>query len=327
MLRIGVLGAAKITRGALLSPARKIDDVSVVAVAARDPLRAETYARRHHIPVVFSSYEELLASDDIDAVYIPLPAALHGRWAIAALRAGRHVLVEKPFAANAEEAQIVAAVAGDTGLVAMEAFHSLYHPLVSQLRSILDSGVLGTLETASASFSVPIPPGRSIRWNESLGGGSLMDVGCYPLRLLQALFGYDATVLSATASCRGQIDTSLNARLAFPGIPHATVFSSMWSHRLLGSRLEVIGTDGVLRVGWPFTPQVGGKLHVRTATGRVTYPVDRGSTYGYQLNAFRDSIRSGTPIASPLAESVAMMRTIDELYEAAGMRRREPLRS
>jgi predicted dehydrogenase len=273
MLRIGVLGAAKITRGALLSPARKIDDVSVVAVAARDPLRAATYARRHHIPVVFSSYEELLASDDIDAVYIPLPAALHGRWAIAALRAGRHVLVEKPFAANAEEAQIVAAVAGDTGLVAMEAFHSL------------------------------------------------------PLRMLQALFGYDATVLSATASCRGQIDTSLNARLAFPGIPHATVFSSMWSHRLLGSRLEVIGTDGVLRVGWPFTPQVGGRLHVRTATGRVTYPVDRGSTYGYQLNAFRDSIRSGTPIASPLAESVAMMRTIDQLYEAAGMRRREPQRS
>ena len=324
-LRLGVLGAARITRSALLRPARALPDVSVDAVAARDPQRASAYATKHGIAKVHGTYDELLADPDLEAVYLPLPAALHGRWAIAALNAGKHVLVEKPFAANADEAQAVADAAAKADLVVMEAFHTLFHPVVDQLRGILQGGELGALQRATAMFCVPIPPGRDIRWNERLGGGALMDVGCYPVRMLQALFGYDATVAGAIATTRNGVDASMVATLAFPTLPSATVTASMWSRHVFGSRVEIVGDSGSLRVSWPYHPQAGGRIRLRSAAGTRTVKVDRGSTYGYQLDAFRDAVLLGKPPPSSLADSVAMMGLIDEIYRRAGLRPRQPI--
>src|SRR3954453_3465142 len=128
-LRIGILGAARIAPAALIKPARRVDEVEVAAVAARDRVKAERFASKHGIPTVHDSYESLLDDPTIDAIYNPLPNGLHGRWTIAALEAGKHVLCEKPFTANADEAEQVAEVEAATGLVAMEAFHYRYHPL------------------------------------------------------------------------------------------------------------------------------------------------------------------------------------------------------
>src|SRR5690606_14272022 len=124
---IGILGASRIAPTAVLKPAQQVSDVEIVAVAARDPQRAERYARKHGIPAVHTSYEALVADPTIDAIYNPLPNGLHGHWTIAALRQGKPVLCEKPFTANAEEAEAVKAVADETGLVVMEAFHWRYH--------------------------------------------------------------------------------------------------------------------------------------------------------------------------------------------------------
>ena len=124
VLRIGVLGAAKIAAGALIGPARRVPGVEVRAVAARDRGRADAFARRNRIPVVHRSYDELLADASIDAVYVPLPASLHARWTIAALEAGKHVLCEKPFAGNSAAAREVAAVAARSDRVVMEAYSS-----------------------------------------------------------------------------------------------------------------------------------------------------------------------------------------------------------
>src|SRR4051794_39249214 len=126
-LRIGTLGAARITPGALVRPAARRGDAVVVAVAARERQKAERFAGKHQIPTVHDSYRALLADPEVEAVYNPLPNGLHGYWTIAALEAGKHVLCEKPFTANAEEAEAVAAVAERTGLVVMEAFHWRYH--------------------------------------------------------------------------------------------------------------------------------------------------------------------------------------------------------
>src|SRR5262245_23108684 len=144
-LRIGVLGAAKIAPPAIVRPARAVNDVDVVAIAARDRDRALAFATKHHILKVHDSYSSLVDDPDIDAVYNPLPNGLHGRWTIAALEAGKHVLCEKPFTANADEAEHVAAVGRGTDLVLMEAFHYRYHPMTERALEIIGSGEIGAL--------------------------------------------------------------------------------------------------------------------------------------------------------------------------------------
>ena len=144
-MRIGVLGAARIAPAALIKPARAVKDVEVSAVAARARSRAETFATKHGVPRVHDSYADLIADPELDAVYIPLPNGRHAEWTLAAIKAGKHVLCEKPFTANAEQAKQVAAAAENTGLVVMEAFHYRYHPLAQRMADIVHSGELGKI--------------------------------------------------------------------------------------------------------------------------------------------------------------------------------------
>src|SRR5262245_46916122 len=182
-VRLGVLGAARITHQAVVKPARTSADLELVSVAARDRSRADTYAKKHGIPRVFDTYADLLADPDIDAIYNPLPNGLHAEWTIAALEAGKHVLCEKPFTSNATEAEQVAAVADRTGLVVMEAFHYRYHPLAHRMRALVEDGELGTLEHVEAALCFPLPKFSDIRYQYDLGGGATMDVGTYTVHL------------------------------------------------------------------------------------------------------------------------------------------------
>jgi len=171
-LRFGILGAASIAPSALIKPARRSGGAAaVVAVAARDPERAQAFAAAQGIPRALGSYEALVADPEVDVVYNPLPNGLHGRWTLAALAAGKHVLCEKPFAANAEEAAEVAAVADASDRVVMEAFHYRYHPLTTRVAAIVESGELGTLTEVTSSFSAPIWKPGDIRYDPQLAGG------------------------------------------------------------------------------------------------------------------------------------------------------------
>ncbi len=229
MLKIGVLGAARITRDALIKPAAEVDGVEVVAIAARDRDRASEAASKHGIPRVSDSYEAMLADPDIDAVYIPLPNGLHGRWTLAAIDAGKHVLCEKPFTANADEAREVAAAARSSrGRRDGGAPHLPSPADETRGRDRAQTGMLGELESAEASFIVPMPPSGDIRWNLDLAGGSLMDLGCYPLRWLRDVLGVAPTVTSAVASDREGIDASMDARLDYAGVP-GRVRAAMWT--------------------------------------------------------------------------------------------------
>ncbi len=149
MLRIGLLGAAKIAPSAIVAPVRASSEASLVAVAARNIDRAREFAAKHGIPRVFDSYDAMIADPEIDAVYIPLPNGLHGEWAIKAVRAGKHVLCEKPIAANATEAEAMAGAARETGRVMMEAFHYRYHPLAQRMADIVTGGELGEIRHIS----------------------------------------------------------------------------------------------------------------------------------------------------------------------------------
>lgn len=320
-LRIGILGAASITRDALLRPAAVVQGVEVAAVAARDPERAAAFAVKHRIPRVHASYEDLLRDPTVDAVYVPLPAALHAEWTIAAVRAGKHVLCEKPFTTNADSAAIVASTVARSPRVVMEAYHSYYHPLRARLHEIVRSGELGDIRSASATFCVPIPPGRNIRWDFALGGGGLLDVGYYPLRLLRDLFG-EVTVRQARAHTRGDIDTRMDARLTHTTGVTSRMRCAIWSHRLFSTRLDVVGAEGRMVVHSPYHPQLGGRIRIVGAGGRRSEKPSRTPTYTYQLEAFRDTVRSRTPSPTGPAEAIGQQAAIDAIYRTAGMRNR-----
>jgi predicted dehydrogenase len=324
-LRIGVLGAARIAPPAIVKPARAVDGTEVVAVAARDRARAERFARRHGIPTVHTSYDALLADPDVDAVYNPLPNGLHGHWTVRAVDAGKHVLCEKPFAANAAEARSVAAAVGGRGLAVMEAFHWRYHPLADRLLEIVGSGEIGSLRHVQASMLAPLPKRDDIRWQIALAGGSCMDMGCYPISFVRVATGEEPLVLRARAKERSPgIDRYLDADLTFPSGVTGRVVCGMWSGRGLDVRARIVGNAGEIRVLNPFAPQYFSRLVVRTSAGRRRERVVRTPTYEFQLRAFLHTVESGEEPLTGLAFAVANMAAVDACYEAAGLAPRTP---
>ena len=163
-LRMGVLGAARIAELAIVKPARATG-TRLVAIAARDQARASAFATEHGVERALASYADVVGAPDVEAVYNPLPNALHGTWNLAAIDAGRHVLSEKPFAANAEEAAEVAAAAHGSGLLVVEGFHYLYHPVTRRLHELLASGDLGELLHVETTLEIQDPGPRDPRWS------------------------------------------------------------------------------------------------------------------------------------------------------------------
>ncbi|GHF60901.1 putative dehydrogenase [Amycolatopsis bartoniae] len=322
VLRIGVLGAATIAPAAVVRPAVREADVEVTAVAARDVARARAFAGKHGIPTVHGSYAALLSDPDVDAVYNPLPNGLHGRWTLAALEAGKHVLCEKPFAANAEEAEAIAA--RTNGLVVMEAFHYRYHPLVGRMLRLLPE--LGEIRRIDTWFSFPLLPKNNIRWDLRLAGGATMDAGCYAVHLLRTLAGAEPEVRQAKAKLRFPgVDRSMHAEFLFPDGREGSISVSLLSHRLLTAGARVLGSRGEMRVLNPFMPQVAHRLTVRTGgTRRVESVPRQPSTYTAQLRAFAGAVLRGEPYPTGVDDAVANMRVLDACYAAAGLPRREP---
>jgi predicted dehydrogenase len=325
-VRIGVLGAARIAPSALIRPAASNLEVEVVAVAARDQQRAERFAAEHHLAKAYGSYQQLLADLEIDAVYVALPNGLHGRWTIAALAAGKHVLCEKPFTANADEAAQVAEVARSTNLVVMEAFHYRYHALTRRVLEIIRSDELGTITGLDAWLCFPLVGGNNIRWSYELAGGALMDAGCYPIHLLRTLAGTEPDVVTATAKTRvPNVDRYVHAELSFGDGVTGSITASMLSSRVLGAGARVRGTRGTMRVLNPYFPQLGHRLLIKSASRTAVEHVARHpSTYARQLRAFTDAVLRGQSPPTNVDDAVANMRVIDASYRAAGLPVREP---
>ncbi len=326
-LRIGILGAARITPMALIAPARKTSGAIVTAVAARSRDRAASFAQRHAIPVVHDSYEDLLADGAVDVVYNPLPNGLHGVWSTRALEAGKAVLCEKPLAANAEEASAMVAAAETTGNRLVEAFHYRYHPLVSRVLEIIASGEIGEPRHYEASFVVPIFRGNDIRYNFRLAGGATMDLGCYPIHLIRTLAGAEPTVESAEAvEGPANVDRSMEVRFRFDDGRSARVSCSMWSTKLLRASATVEGSEGAIDILNPVAPHIYNRVRVRRGSTARSERVRGPATYTMQLRAVVDALRSGQPTLTEGEDSIANMRVIDAVYGAAGLPLRQPTR-
>jgi predicted dehydrogenase len=319
-LRIGVLGAARITPAALIRPARVVDGVAVAAIAARDRTRAAAAAARHGIATVHDEYAAVLADPTLDAVYIPLPNGLHSQWTLAAIAAGKHVLCEKPFTSNADQARTVASAAAGTGLVVMEAFHYRYHPLMARVLSLLAGGTIGSIRRVETELAFPLPRFSDIRYNLALAGGALMDAGCYAVHSLRTLGGAEPEVVSARAIMRSPgVDRAMVAHARFPNGATGRIRCSMWSRHLLGVSARIMGDAGELRIFNYIGPHVYHRLSVRTPSRRWHERVPGEATYTHQLRAFRAAVRDGAPVLTGPEDSVATMTVIDSIYRAAGL--------
>jgi len=323
-LRIGTLGAARITPDALIHPARAIGGVAVTAIAARDPERASAFAASHGIETVHRDYASLIADPDIDVVYNPLPIDGHAHWSIAALRAGKHVLCEKPFAMNAGEAAAMVEAAGQARRRLVEAFHYRYHPAFDTCLTWVKSGLVGELVRIDAAFHVPIRDnGSQIRHRPEHGGGAMMDLGCYPVSwALMLAGGGPADIVGAEAAMTPSgVDERMTGELVFPSGVRASVSADMGLGCARRIELSVTGDEGRIDFVNPLVPHLGGSLTLRRPGEEDEHAVISPiSTYTWQLAALAEALRDDTPLPTEApALLMAQQETLDGLYAAAGL--------
>ncbi|EIN05782.1 NAD binding Rossmann fold oxidoreductase [Punctularia strigosozonata HHB-11173 SS5] len=357
-LRMGILSTAMINSAAVIRPAQTHGDVLITAVASRDLAQAKQYAKKYGIPSAYGSYGELLQQPDIDFVYISLPNGLHAEWAMKALEAGKHVLLEKPFADNEIEAERVVALAERTGLVLMEAFHWQCHPAAHAFRDIVNRPKHGRILRTYARMTSPVGsiPESDIRWRFDLGGGSLMDM-TYVVSATR--FILDAGAASSVAAAKARpfpkdprVDEAIEATLVFR---HGSAEGKEGEYDVTSeiySDMKRANVGFVIPRVWELP-----SIEVETAnakiyfynfmmphlyhyiavtdkeTGETTYHKaykrssstgEHGdaswSTYRWQLELFVDRLRGREPAHWVTNKSsVDQMKTIDMVYEKAGL--------
>jgi predicted dehydrogenase len=325
-VRIGILGASRFVPMTLINPARENAEVVVATVAARDVSRAQALAAKHGIARVHDSYEALIADPDVDAVYIVLPNNLHGRWTRAALSAGKHVLCEKPFTANAPEAREIAELAAKSDRVVMEAFQYRYHPLTLRVEQIVASGELGKLERVEATVCVLLSKRSNGNiYNYSLAGGATMDAGSYTVDVVRTFGGSTPEVVSAQAKLSGpEVDRAMTAELRFASGHTGRIHCAVWSSDLMRASAKVVGDRGELRVLSPAAPHMFHRLSIRSADGKRVERFPRRSSYAYQLDAFAAAVQRGEPVMTTPEDAIENLTVIDAMYRAAGLSLREP---
>jgi predicted dehydrogenase len=313
-LRWGVLSTARINE-LVLAGARKSDRVEINAIGSRDRDRALAYARGHGIERAHGSYAELVDDPAVDAVYISLPNDQHVEWSIAALRAGKHVLCEKPLTDDPVEAERVFSVAEEEGRLLMEAYMWRHHPQVAGLRRLLDEGTIGAIRLIRAAHSFTADDG-DIRLSAELDGGSLLDVGCYCVHASRHLAGEPVAVLGHAVRNASGVDLRFSGSLLFAN----GVVAQFWSGLDVPEihELEVIGETGSLYLSDPWHGWVAPRIEIRRefrVEGEVTFePVD---SYQLELENLTDAIEGrGEPLLGR-DDAVNQARVLHDLLATA----------
>ncbi|MGE2692140.1 Gfo/Idh/MocA family protein [Mycolicibacterium pulveris] len=324
-VRIGILGASSFAPTTLINPAKANDDVVVAAAASRDVPSAEAFAAEHGIAKAYGSYEALIEDPDLDAIYVLVPTSMHGKWTKAALAAGKHVLCEKPFTANAAEAREIADLAAKSDRVVMEAIQFRHHPLTRRVEEIIASGELGTLQRVDVSLCVLLPTFNANCYNYELAGGSMMDAGSYVANMARTFGGATPEVVSAQAKLqKPRVDRAMSAELRYAAGHTGRLRCALWSGNLFWATASVVGDAGRLRVLSPAAPHLFPWLLVRSANGRRVERFPRRPTYSYQLDNFAAAVLRGEPVRTTPQDAVENMSVIDAVYRAAGLPVREP---
>jgi D-xylose 1-dehydrogenase (NADP+, D-xylono-1,5-lactone-forming) len=317
-LRWGVLSTANIGRVAVNPAIHASRNGTLLAVASRDADRARAFAAAHDIPTAHGSYEALLDDPHVDAVYVPLPNGLHREWVVRAAEAGKHVLCEKPLALDAAECEEMAAAARDHGVNLMEAFMYRFHPRTERVLEAVREGRIGRVGAVRSAFTFRVTRPDDIRLAPELGGGSLMDVGCYCVNVSRTMVGEEPEEAQATASWteRG-VDDRLTGVLRFPGGAVAHFDCALTLERC--EYYEVAGTDGALRVASAFLPGTKDVVveESRGRAGRSVHTIPGVDEYRLMVEHFAECVLDGASPRWPAEEAAANMRAISALYRSA----------
>jgi predicted dehydrogenase len=322
-VRIGVLGAARISDKAIVVPAQ-LTGHRLVAVAARDRGRAEQFAAESGVERVLESYQAVIDDPEVEAIYNPLPNGLHGPWNLRAIAAGKHVLSEKPSASNASEARAVRDAVAASDVKFMEAFHYRYHPVIARMLDIAQSGELGELEHVDVHMSFPLLDPSDPRLNFALAGGATMDVGCYAihgLRTLGAVGGGEPSVVSAAAieyAGAPGTDETMEADLVYPSGLTAH-FVSSFTVPEMDFTMRITGSSGEAFAHNFCVAGLDDRIDVTVNGQTRTEELGKKSTYTYQLEAFADHVRNDAPIFTDAEDALVQAEFIDSVYQAAGL--------
>jgi xylose dehydrogenase (NAD/NADP) len=314
----GILGpgriAPRIARALADNPRGRLH-----AVASRDAERGRAFAARHGAAVVHPGYGALLADPSVDVVYIALPNSLHAPWAIRALEAGKHVLCEKPLAMTAAEVDAIAAAAASNDRIAVEAFMYLHHPQTLRALGIARSGTLGTVQVISGAFSFLLDYPGDPRIDPNLGGGSLWDVGCYPVSMARRITGEDPDRIAGIARFDASgVDRSFVGALGFPGGAVAHFESGFDADGR--ERVEVVGSEATLVLDHPFLPAPDGpapRMTIRRGEATETIEVESIDDYRAEVDDLHSAILDGTPPRVDLAFSRGGIATLEALDRSA----------
>jgi len=328
VIRIGILGAARIAPGAVIQPAILLPGVDVVAVAASSVKKAQAFADEHDIATVSESYAALVESPHVDAVYNALPPNLHEQWSVAALESGKHVLCEKPFAMNATQARRMAMAANASDRLLVEAFHYRFHPYFQRVLELIANGVIGGIRHIKAQFDVRIPYSPSeFRHDPMLGGGALMDLGCYPVHWVRTLIGSEPQVTQAECvRSEAGVDLATRATLRFPGGETAEISTAMDETAAAQhyAHVAIEGDNARLLLQNPIAPHKGNKITIEVDGSSRSESIEGESTYYYQLRHFAAAIDGSEAPLTGGEDAINNMQLIDDIYAAAAFKRPEP---
>jgi predicted dehydrogenase len=313
-VRWGILSTAQIGR-ALIRGIGLSKDSCAQAVASREYSRASEWAKEHGIPRVFGSYEDLLRSGEVDAVYNPLPNSMHAEWTIKALEAGVPVLCEKPFATSAAEARAMTAVSKRTGVLLAEAFMYRFHPIYDQLLGLMGTGVLGKIVSIRSLFTFHLRDRSNIRASAELAGGALMDVGCYCVNLARRIAGCEPARAHAFER-RTTVDDTLFGALEFPnGI--VSQFECSIENYSRG-HAEIAGTEGMIILESPWFPgEDQARFLLRRGDHEETIVTPGANSYHLEVEDFVRAYKTHQPVRWPPEDAVANMAVLDALYASA----------
>ncbi len=309
-VRWGVLGCARIARLNVIPAILRNSNAKLQAVASRDAAKLVEFHSLFGDFTDHTSYDALLADPNVDAVYLPLPNAMHCEWAIKAMRAGKHVLCEKPLALNSEQAAQMVETARECGVQLMEAFMYRYTERTRQIRAILDSGRLGKIRSINSTFRFLLDRENTIKENPALGGGALYDVGCYPLNLIGLVAQAEPVSCAVECDKVNGVDVNLSAVLRYEDGLIASLHCGFNAFGRMHS--EIIGTEGMLESTDTFLDNAG-ELVLHTKTGREVIPVPACDRYGAEIADFSAALLEKRAPLLDLDESLRNMRIIDRL--------------
>jgi len=316
---VGTGGIAETTIGDL----RLTSNVSVRAVASRDPRRARHFAQRHDIPRAHDSYTALFDDDSVDVVYIGTPSSSHAEIAIAALEAGKAVLVEKPFATTEEEAREMVAAADRAGRFLMEAMWMRFNPAICRMLADVADGAIGDVTAVNAGFGIPFPPTWNV-WRPDLGGGALLELGVYPVSLAHLLLGAPEQVFGVGSMRADGLDVTASVHLRYGDERFAQVVTSLAGFVSPGASIG--GTGGFIAFDEPFMSAAQFRLETpMRGEPRIVRTELEGKGYVPMFRAVSDGVAAGLtehPMR-PLADTIDVLATLDDvrrqLAAASGM--------